>query len=107
MIFIDRSKLKIKIMGVIRGRPSQREGAEAIIGLVEEECTTGKDRMLANCQMNTLNTIFRGAGMDLHQAISTLQLDDEKYAVIADQEGLPWIAEEIRRVIDEAQSHAA
>jgi len=106
-MFINRSKLKIKIMGVIRNRPSQREGAEAIVSFIEEECTAGKDRMLANCQMNTLNTIFCGAGMDLHQAICALQLDDEKYAVIAEQEGLPWIAEEIRKVAQEAQSHAA
>lgn len=106
-MFIDRSKLKIKIMGVIRERPSQREGAETIIGLIEGECIAGKDRMLANCQMNTLNTIFCGAGMDLHQAICALQLDGEKYAVIAEQEGLSWIAEEIRKVAQEAQSHAA
>lgn len=106
-MFIDRNRLKVKIMGVIRDRPSQREGAETIIGLIEEECATGKDRMLANCQMNTLNTIFCGAGMDLHQAICALQLDDEKYAVIAEQEQLPWIAEEIRKVIQGAQSHAA
>lgn len=106
-MFIDRNRLKVKIMGVIRSRPSQREGAEAVIGLVEEEYAAGKDRMLANCQMNTLNTIFCGAGMDLHQAICALQLDDEKYAIIADQEGLPWIAEEIRKVAQEAQSHAA
>jgi len=104
---MNKNTMKIKIMGIIGRRPSQREGADAIVSLMEDEYEASKDRMLANCQMNTLNTIFRTRGMGIHQAICELRLDDKKYADIAKSEGLDWVAEEIMKVVEERRSYAA
>jgi len=104
---MNKNTMKIKIMGIIGRRPSQREGADAIVALMDKECEASKDRMLANCQMNTLNTVFRTRGMGIHQAICELRLDDEQYADIARSEGLDWVAEEIMKVVEERRSYAA
>ncbi len=93
---VDETKLKIMIMGILAKRPSQKAGAEAILSLVKEHSMESRDRMLLNCQMNLLDTIYRNGGMDVIEAIRLLQLDDVKYADMAEAEGLQWFADRIR-----------
>lgn len=58
-----------------------------------------KDESMAVTQMTVLDTVLFGGGMDIRQAISALQLDHLKYAVLARKEGLDWIADEIVEVV--------
>lgn len=60
---------------------------------------SASNKELAVCQMNVLETVLSGGGMDISQAIVALQLDDKKYERIARSEGFEWIADQIKFII--------
>lgn len=56
------------------------------------------DEELAICQLNMLNTVFFGGGMDLEQALTELGLKHKKYALIAREQEIYWIADKIDEI---------
>lgn len=62
-----------------------------------------KDVCLATCQMNVLNVVLTMGGMSMEQAIVELALAEEKYAMLADIDGLQEVARAIRRVVSDKQ----
>ena len=97
----DTKNLKIKLMRIFAKRPSQKEGAEAVIELPDNEvCRDGRDRMLALCQMNTLSVLVNGGeAINVRNAISELGLNQENYAALAREEGIDWLADEIMNAV--------
>ena len=64
-------------------------------------CTKNtSDKCKAICQMNVLNVLFLGGGMDLGQAIAELGLANPKYARLADAEGFDMVAFNIRKALN-------
>lgn len=99
----DVKNLKIKLMRIFAKRPSQKEGAEAVIELMNDEgCRSGRDRMMVLCQFNTLDVLARvGSGnvINTRKAIFDLALNQENYAVLAREEGIDWLADEIMSAV--------
>lgn len=61
------------------------------------------DTAKARVQLGCLHAIYRGATLDLRQAIYELALDHPKYENLARKEGLDGIADEILWAIREEQ----
>ena len=57
------------------------------------------EKELAICQMNVLNTVLFGGGMDIGQALNELGLISKNYLIIAREEGIEWVANEIEKQI--------
>ena len=63
---------------------------------------TKHEKDLAICQMHTINTVLQFGGMNIDQAIRALDLDEKKFAKIARNEGIDWIADEIEKIMAKA-----
>jgi hypothetical protein len=50
--------------------------------------------------MNVLNIVFLGGGMDIGQALIELGLVNQKYARLANAEGLEMVAFNIRKMLN-------
>ena len=58
------------------------------------------DECKAICQMNVLNVLFLGGGMDIGQALIELGLVKLKYVRLANAEGLEMVAFNIRKLLN-------
>lgn len=58
------------------------------------------DECKATCQMNVLNVVLFGGGMNMEQSLIQLGLINPKYARLADKEGLDMVAFNIRKMLN-------
>lgn len=57
------------------------------------------EKILAVCQIQTVEAVLWAGGMSISTAIEELDLDSEECAKLADVNGCEWVASEIRKVL--------